>query len=159
LSNIEHVASFFDFVLSNLRFEDLLVEFERVLLSQVVVELAIMGFDDVALAGRRAVCEGVFRVGLEIVFHHFLVVSGAVLLADQSLRGRRMLAVIWTLAMELVDDCVQVVCISLISVLLHFSQKLLEFILDGVRHLIQNRVQSLLSLVVLFGFFSCNLRE
>ncbi len=43
-----------------------------------------------------------------------------------------MLAVIWTLAMELINNCIKILFVSLFSVLLHFTHKLRELVLDGI---------------------------
>ncbi len=117
------VASFFDLVLCNVLVEHLFVEFNRVLLGKFVIELTTMGFDNVTLAWGRAVSESVILLGLEVVLVEYLVARCSVLEADQSLSRRRMLAVIWTLTMELINNCVKVLLVSLFSVCLHFTHK------------------------------------
>jgi hypothetical protein len=82
------VASFFDLVLGNVLIEHLLVEFNRVLLGKFVVELTTMWFDNVTLAGGRAICECVVLPFLEVVLVEYLVAGSGILETDQSLSRR-----------------------------------------------------------------------
>jgi hypothetical protein len=116
-------------VLGDVLVEHLVVELPGVALSQLVVYLATVGLNDVALAWRGTVSQRVVA-SLDVVLHHLLVLEGGVLLLDQSLGGGLVLLIVRaSLQGVVLRDENDALVLPHLSVVHHLLEQCVELIL------------------------------